>query len=280
MKIVAWCLSALVVLVSLTTACKKDPKPSDPVVVHDTLIVKDTVIVNPPPPVCTPNLTKGLLAYYPFNGNFNDESGNGNNGTAFNGAFITSDFAGKLNSCAGFDGINDYVKVPGSSKLNSDTVTVSFQVMANTVNRFYAMVSRQNFETANSTCFSIHHMSATDSTITFSTPRPDDCSVIYNNPEPTFWGYSMGPIRPTKWYNIICSYAGGVQRIYVNGVLESALTKAWKNARKCDNGDLMIGGWWKNDLGSINGKIDEVRLYNRVLTECEIAKLAEGFTGN
>ena len=33
--------------------------------------------IEEPAPTCTPNLTKGLLAYFPFNGNFNDESGNG-----------------------------------------------------------------------------------------------------------------------------------------------------------------------------------------------------------
>jgi hypothetical protein len=39
----------------------------------------------------------------------------------------------------------------------------------------------------------------------------------------------------------------------------------------------MIGGWWKSDIVSIDGKIDEVRLYKRLLTDCEIAKLAETF---
>ena len=42
-------------------------------------------------------LNNDLLAYYPFNGNANDESGNGNNGTN-NGASITSDRFGNLNS--------------------------------------------------------------------------------------------------------------------------------------------------------------------------------------
>ena len=271
MKIVTWCVTTLVVLITLTTACKKDPKPSDPIVIHDTVVVA-------PPPSCTPNLTKGLLAYYPFNGNFNDESGNGLTATAFNGAALTTDFAGKASSCAVFDGIDDYVKVPGNSKMNADTITVSFQVMANTVNRFYAMVSRQTFDNASSNVFSIHHRFATDSMITFSTPRnTDDCSVVYNTDQPTFWGYSRGPVKAGKWYNVICSFAGGVQRIYVNGALESVTTRGWTKAKRCDNADLVIGGWWKNDLGSINGKIDEVRLYDRTLTECEIAKLAENF---
>jgi opacity protein-like surface antigen len=40
--------------------------------------------------------TNGLVGYWPFNGNANDESGNGNNGTV-NGASLTTDRFGYLN---------------------------------------------------------------------------------------------------------------------------------------------------------------------------------------
>jgi hypothetical protein len=39
-------------------------------------------------------LTNGLVAYYPFNGNANDESGNGNNGSLLRGVFISDRFGG------------------------------------------------------------------------------------------------------------------------------------------------------------------------------------------
>ena len=47
----------------------------------------------------------GLVAYYPFNGNANDESGNGNHGTV-NGAILTSDRDGNENSSYLFDNSN------------------------------------------------------------------------------------------------------------------------------------------------------------------------------
>ena len=52
--------------------------------------------------------TSGLLAYYPFNGNANDESGNGNNGTV-NEAILSADRNGNANSSYSFDGDNDYI---------------------------------------------------------------------------------------------------------------------------------------------------------------------------
>ena len=47
--------------------------------------------------------TDGLVAWYPFNGNVNDESGNGNDGVS-DGAALTADRDGNLNSAYAFDG--------------------------------------------------------------------------------------------------------------------------------------------------------------------------------
>ena len=55
--------------------------------------------------------TEGLVAWYPFNGNANDESGNGNNGTV-NGATLTTDKDGNENSAYSFDGNDDIIDLP------------------------------------------------------------------------------------------------------------------------------------------------------------------------
>ena len=54
--------------------------------------------------------TNGLVGWWPFNGNANDEGGNGNNGTV-NGAALTTDRFGNANSAYDFDGMNDNIKV-------------------------------------------------------------------------------------------------------------------------------------------------------------------------
>ena len=51
----------------------------------------------------------GLVGWWPFNGNANDESGNGNNGTVMNGVLLTSDRFNNLNSAYSFDGIDDRI---------------------------------------------------------------------------------------------------------------------------------------------------------------------------
>ncbi|WP_141699533.1 hypothetical protein [Candidatus Marithrix sp. Canyon 246] len=52
------------------------------------------------------DLNDGLVAYYPFNGNAEDESGNGNHGTV-NGATLSEDRFGNQESAYSFDGIDD-----------------------------------------------------------------------------------------------------------------------------------------------------------------------------
>ena len=52
------------------------------------------------------------IAYYPFNGNADDESGNGYDGTVF-GATLTADRKGNSNSAYSFDGRDDYIAIQG-----------------------------------------------------------------------------------------------------------------------------------------------------------------------
>ena len=67
--------------------------------------------------VLTLNLSaQTLVAYYPFNGNANDASGNGNNGTV-NGATLTTDRFGNANSAYLFNGTNNDIIVPDAPGL-------------------------------------------------------------------------------------------------------------------------------------------------------------------
>ena len=62
-------------------------------------------------------LNDGLVAYYPFNGNANDESGNRNDGIV-HGATLTTDRNGNAASAYVFDGVDDYIRIGDSSSLD------------------------------------------------------------------------------------------------------------------------------------------------------------------
>lgn len=63
------------------------------------------------------HLDSGLVGYWPFNGNANDLSANGNNGTV-SGATLTTDRFGNANSAYYFNGTSAYITVPNSTSLN------------------------------------------------------------------------------------------------------------------------------------------------------------------
>ena len=69
-----------------------------------------------------PNL--GLVAWYPFNGNAQDESGNGHHGKV-NGATLCKDRKGKDDSAYNFDGVDDFIRIANSDFMNPSSISIS-----------------------------------------------------------------------------------------------------------------------------------------------------------
>ncbi len=71
--------------------------------------------------------TNGLVGWWPFNGNANDESGNGNNGTV-NGATLTADRFGNSSKAYNFDGVNDFIQSPNQTLTGSVSFSGWYQM--------------------------------------------------------------------------------------------------------------------------------------------------------
>ena len=80
-----------------------------------------------PPTKAQVNLQQGLVAYYPFNGNANDESGNGNSGVLYNVNF-TTDRHGISQSAALFNGINSRINLNANLHASGFPLTYSYWV--------------------------------------------------------------------------------------------------------------------------------------------------------
>jgi hypothetical protein len=114
--------------------------------------------------------TNGLVGWWPFNGNANDESGNGNDGTIY-GAVPTYDREGNPNSAYFFNGINNSINttlnnIPG----NAYSITCWFKTQYEQSNEIGLVVSRSTipptglylynntqFLQSTSTCSSFHY---------------------------------------------------------------------------------------------------------------------------
>ena len=87
-------------------------------------------------------ITDGLLSYYPFEGNANDYSGNGNNGTVYGG--VSNDSSCVDGDCYSFDGVDGYIAIPDldvesgnftiSGWINLDNLTGTYIAVQNSSN--------------------------------------------------------------------------------------------------------------------------------------------------
>lgn len=213
----------------------------------------------------------GLLAWYPFNGNANDNSGNNFNGTA-SGARLTRDRFSDRDNAYTFNGARDHIQIGSSSLLNnfSTGLTVSAWVYLGANNSSQAsIVSKWKFN------------------------QTDDQYLLWlYNKKPNF--ATSNPLHPASgiqsqhvlidstWYFIVGTWDNtGLHSIYINGVLDvSAILPNFTTINNTSITDLRIGTE-DSTYRAFKGKIDDVRIYNRVLNSQEIALLwNEGSTAS
>ncbi|MHA4811984.1 LamG domain-containing protein [Flavitalea flava] len=246
--------SALVVLFS----CKKDTTPD-------------------PPKTSNIHLKTGLLVYLPFDGNMADSSGNGNVTEAIAGAKLDFDEHGYANSAFGGTGNGERIVVTNNGSIKFDTAfTISQNVMIRNWSgqTFSVMVNRSN-GTGVSFGIGLGTPGINNFNFTVTTNLATcDKPVDYFN---TVVDTSSLILQPESWYNVVGIFHNGTLQIYVNGKLVSTKTGASSTVAVCPQAQFVVGGWWDADPQSINGKLDEVRLYNRVLNADEIAELSKDF---
>ncbi len=206
--------------------------------------------------------TNGLVGWWPFNGNANDESGNGHNG-AVNGATLCPDRFNNANSAYYFNGISDFISVPHSSVFNMQQSTwiVWVKIPSTTGgNGYYIMGIQDN---------ALHH-------VTFHEFQGYSGSQI---------GWAPGQAAGVggsnlvnNWHMLAITYDQSISTnnftFYFDGQQGSTSTI---QPFSFNNGDLRFGinsnnGYWER----LNGQVDDAVMYNRILTQEEITALYTG----
>ncbi len=223
--------------------------------------------------------TDGLVAYYPFNGNAIDESGNGNDGTVI-GAILTADRFNNENSAHSFDGYDDYIEIESSSSLQiSSSYTISAWIYhysytadgesmgilskgspgeAASVNHNYAIVMENEVY--------FHH--GVDATIV--NLFEDSGGINYQ----TYFDITVQNFPLNNWHHVLALFNDeeNTLDVYVNntqGLHKTSInTIPIMNNQKVRIGDIQTsnGKKWQ-------GLIDDIRIYNRALNDSEIRDL-------
>lgn len=219
----------------------------------------------------------GPIAFYPFNGNANDDSGNGNNGTV-NGATLTTDRFGNANSAYSFDGIDDFIEIQDSQSLDiSGPISISAWVKPNNSQYWRSgIVTKLDNSVTPHIGYALRLTAIGDD--------QNDQRGWFSLYEDT--GYSTTTnqsINDDIWHHLATIYDGQTMRLYLDGILQSTEV----NTAGCHTNDspLFIGkqiypwhdGHELRPDQVFNGAIDEVRIYNRALSEAEIQSLYGSF---
>ncbi len=215
--------------------------------------------VNPPPPCVTP--PPGLVSWWPGEGNANDIAGT-NNGTLVGGVSFAS---GEVGQAFSFDGVNGSVIVPDSSSLRlTNQLTIEAWINMRTASPEplgWGIVSKIGGSGGNNG----YQLGVTGNTLW----------GLFNSPGgswPQFIVTYASPIVTGAWYHVAYTYDQSAMKLYFNGV-PAATNVIGPQPINTSSSNLRISG--DDNLGSVyfDGLIDEVGVYNRALSDGEIAAI-------
>ena len=192
--------------------------------------------------------TNGLVGWWPFNGNANDESGNGNNGTV-NGATLTADRFGNVNKAYGFDGVDDFIETNNINFGGQTHYTISLWYNINTA---LAVGSPQHYLFFHGSISNPLYLNVDEEQIQFPCIQLQTQSSL------------------NTWSNFILVKMDQVFNLYHDGQLITSSNSCSNNFS--NNYPIRIGSTVLNSEFT-SGKIDDIGIWNRALTECEIQQL-------
>lgn len=204
-----------------------------------------------------PDLTYGLATYYPFNGNANDESPNGNDGIV-TGAQLTTGVQGQSNSAYEFDGIND--KIEGSNvnrgeNINDSLIISVWIYMDEIIGRNFVCGQAKN----NANAGNFIQVDDTDGGRTLY--------VVYDNFQDGHNAYKVvGPVPILGQWNHLYMQTDGGAGSTLEGYLNNQLVGTDTLTNQASNAnpqDFNVGWDERNNNRFFKGKIDQVRLYGK-----------------
>ena len=212
-------------------------------------------------------LATGLVGYWPFCGNANDESGNGNHGTV-NGAILTSDRFGNTNSAYSFDGINDYINITNPSILNFPTgvsFTVSFfynpLTLVTNQSGFNGLIARMHNNSGTINGWQIGR-DVNNYRLEGHGSGQSGCFATFNQ------------VVVNSWIHVVVVFNRVTGQIdyYNDGTLVAVESCPALNSSIINTYDLKFGVERETNQFS-SGKLDDIGIWNRALTAAEIQQL-------
>jgi hypothetical protein len=197
----------------------------------------------------------GRIAFYGFSEgsgtSVNDSSSNGHTGTIAGATWSTQ---GRFGNALSFDGLNDWVTVNSTSLLNLTTgMTLEAWVYPTTIPTTYTAVAIKE--------------NGTDLSYALGAGSPSGPPGVFATTQAEIAASGPTTLAVNTWSHLAATYDGTMLRLYINGgqVAQAAMS----GAMAVSSGALRLGGNSPNGYW-FQGRLDELRIYNRALTQAEI----------
>jgi hypothetical protein len=209
------------------------------------------------PPSYVP--TDGLVGWWPFNGNANDESGNGNNGVV-NGATLTQDRFNNAASAYDFTSASNTINFGNNPELgltNNTSITLSFW---SKLPQSGAVCTIYKYDNGNSNNSNYAVFPTSNSVAATGNGTGSNTNYV--------------GLQSNTWIHVAISYSSGLNntKIYINGILSQQGTQNLANsvssANLAINSALGIQNYQRG-----TGQFDDFGIWNRALTPAEIQAL-------
>ncbi len=208
--------------------------------------------------------TSGLVGWWPFNGNANDESGNGNNGTV-NGATLTADRFGNANSAYYFSGASCATRIDASVNTSSIQTGLTFSYwFLQSGNGCLGPRTFEFYSPGQGPGFLVTQNFGITSGLGYTTGSNQNVSL------------GFPPTALNQWAHIVFTNNGAMARVFKDGVLVDSVAVTGSVVLY---NTMCIGRMDHPAYDAHQGDIDDIGIWNRALTQQEVTSLFQGLTG-
>jgi hypothetical protein len=225
----------------------------------------------------TVDISQGLVAYYPFNGDANDASGNDHHGDV-KGAILGEDRHGKPSEAYYFDGKDDLIEINDSDKLDFGAQgTISFWMKPMTwAGGSNGVVSKKSSD--GEPGLVIYRNTHRGGQVTFRL-EPIGSTSPEKKATKSYWaadGWTNSNVEVERWEHWCATWNGAKITWYRNGKVDADHTKDWIVGTYGNDTPLHLGHAQTKWSGPyFHGSLDDIRIYNKSLSEEGVSAIYE-----
>lgn len=212
--------------------------------------------LNTSPSAVQNNINAGLTGSWPFNGNAKDTTPFGRNGTLFGNTTLAANRYGEASRAYAFDGSGDYIDMGSGTLSGSNDFSMAAWVKSTQLTAYSGAIASG--------------VSAGAQSAYIGTVAGAQVGTS-NSLGGGFYGFNIGSGLGVinQWAHVALTYGSGSVKLYINGTLTNTATYT----PSLSPGVLRVGRIGTDTIYDFKGSIDDVRLYNRVLSAVEVQAL-------